>query len=199
MNSFIQTIKLLDTDQLKTVNEYIDTLPFTPNTVFGSDGNGTLDTSVRSSMGTYLFDNHPVTNIIHDALNKGLIEYKNRIIDQSHIAIDGYPVPGAFMTSSHREGIQILDYTEGQNYNWHCDASTDPNSSFYHRKISIVLYLSNNFEGGHTAFCSGSYKPSAGCALFFPSNWCFPHRSLDVTSGKKRVAVTWYYTKDLKV
>ena len=32
--------------------------------------------------------------------------------------------------------------------------------------------------------------------LFFPSNWCFPHSGQKVLSGKKRVAVTWYYVNE---
>ena len=44
MKQFIQDIRVLDVEQLKTVNEYIDTLTFT-NTVFDADGNEREDTS----------------------------------------------------------------------------------------------------------------------------------------------------------
>ena len=49
-------------------------------------------------------------------------------------------------TTCWREGIQILDYTEGQRYREHFDVATNPNNSCYHRDISIVLYLSEDFE-----------------------------------------------------
>ena len=63
----------------------------------------------------------------------------------------------------------------------------------YHRKISVILYLSNDFEGGHTKFLHKKFKPSVGHAIIFPSNWCYPHTGTLVTNGKKRIAVTWYY------
>ena len=197
MENFIQVIKILDEDQLKIVNDYIDTLKFAPNTIFsGQNGEAIADDTVRSSIGTSLEENHDATNIVHDNLNRGLLEYRERLVGLNCV-VDGYPIPGGFNTSSHREGIQVLDYVEGKKYNWHFDECTDPNQEFYHRKISIVLYLTNDFEGGTTRFRpERDYKPKAGYALYFPSNWCFMHCATPVKSGKKRVAVTWYYCKD---
>ena len=57
----------------------------------------------------------------------------------------------------------------------------------------MILYLSDEFDGGTTKFIHKEYKPPIGHALIFPSNWCFPHTGTKVTNGKKRVAVTWYY------
>jgi hypothetical protein len=198
MEQFVHPIKVLNTEELETVNAYIDTLEFNKSTTFGAD-ESVIHNEVRTSTGSVMSDEHPVTDIVHKRINECLIEYKSRIVDQLRIVEDSYPVPGAFMTSSHREGIQVLDYENGQKYSWHFDECTNPESEFYHRKISVVLYLTDGFEGGYTSFKFGQYKPPAGYALFFPSNWCFPHCSTEVTSGKKRVAVTWYYTKDLMV
>jgi len=184
MKNFIQDIRVLDDEQLKIVNEYIDTLTFKVNTIFDADGNERQDTSVRSSTGS--------------VMNTALLEYRDRLF-KSDIALDGYPIPGARETSSHREGIQVLEYTKEQKYNYHFDACTDPKSDFYHRQVSVVLYLKDDFEGGATKFKmlpEHDFRPAAGRALFFPSNWCFPHCSTPVESGKKRVAVTWYYCKD---
>ena len=198
MNDFIQPIEILTPEELKIVNEHIDTLDFHPSTVFGPDGKERVS-PIRSSLGTGLTDGHQATNILHNKFNDGLIKYKEIIIEKLGIALDSYPVPGAHMTTSHREGIQVLEYDAYQNYNWHFDAATDPKTQFCHRKISIVLYLSEGFSGGSTIFRTGKYKPRAGTALYFPSNWCFPHSSESIISGKKRVAVTWYYCNDLCV
>lgn len=199
MNNFIQQIEVLSREELKTVNEYIDTLDFGPNMIFGADGEARVDNSIRSSLGTSMTDGETATDLIHNKLNQGLEKYKQIVIDELDVALDSYPVPGASMTTSHREGIQVLEYSKEQKYSWHFDSATDPNSRFYHRQISIVLYLSEDFDGGSTVFRTGKYKPKAGTALFFPSNWCFPHSSEPVISGKKRVAVTWYYCTDLCV
>jgi len=198
MNDFIQPIEILTPEELRIVNEHIDTLNFQPNKVFGKDGEERVS-PLRSSLGTLLTDDHQATNILHNKFNDGLNRYKEIIIEKLGIALDSYPVPGAHMTTSHREGIQVLEYDKDQKYNWHFDAATDPKTQFYHRKISIVLYLSEGFSGGSTTFRTGKYKPRAGTALYFPSNWCFPHSSESIISGKKRVAVTWYYCTDLCV
>ena len=199
MNDFIQPIEILTPEELKTINDYIDTLDFEQNKIFGPGGKKVVNDKVRTSLGATLSDDHAATNLLHEKLNKGLEKYKEILINKLGIALDSYPVPGAYMTTSYREGIQSLEYTEGLDYKWHFDAATDPNSPFYHRQISIVLYLSEGFSGGSTVFRTGKYKPRAGTALFFPSNWCFPHSSEAVISGKKRVAVTWYYCNDLCV
>jgi len=195
MEQFVQAIKVLNAEELETVNAYMDTLEFHKSTTFSSDGS-LVANEVRTSTGSVMSDEHPVTDMLHKRINECLLEYKGRIVDQLGIVEDSYPVPGAFMTSSHREGIQVLEYENNQRYTWHFDECTDKESSYYHRKISVVLYLTDGFEGGSTTFKFGEYKPPAGYALFFPSNWCFPHCSTEVTSGKKRVAVTWYYTND---
>ena len=198
MKNFIQDIHVLDDEQLKIVNEYIDTLTFKVNTIFDADGNERQDTSVRSSTGSVMSDGDFATQILHEGMNTALLEYRDRLF-KSDIALDGYPIPGARETSSNREGIQVLEYTKEQKYNYHFDACTDPKSDFYHRQVSVVMYLSDDFEGGATKFKmlpEHDFRPAAGRALFFPSNWCFPHCSTPVKSGKKRVAVTWYYCKD---
>ena len=198
MEDFIQIIKILDEEQLNVVNDYIDGLYFEKNTIFGDGSKVTTDDSVRSSTGSSMVENDPATLIVHNAINDGLLTYRDKLVE-SDIVCNSYPIPGGNGTSSHREGIQVLEYTKEQNYKWHFDECTDPRSSYYHRKVSVVLYLSNDFEGGSTEFKLSSkckFKPPAGYALFFPSNWCFPHCSTPVLSGKKRVAVTWYYCKD---
>ena len=135
---------------------------------------------------------------MHKGMNNALLEYRERLI-KIHPTFDGYPVPGGFMTTSNRELIQVLEYVKNQKYTWHIDASPQPNSKEYHRKISVIIYLSDDFEGGTTKFVHQEYKPPIGHALIFPSNWCFPHTGTTVTSGRKRVAVTWYYVHDNNV
>lgn len=196
MEELIQQIKFLNKSELKKINDYIDSLTFFQNTVFDSQGKSRVDTSVRSSTGCALDESHEITNLIHEKMNESLIVYKNRL-SSYHDMFNYYPVPGGYSTNSHRESIQILEYNPDQEYKFHHDVSNDPNSKAYHRQISIVAYLNDGFEGGGTEFLHRTYKPSPGYCLVFPSNWCFPHSGQKVLSGKKRVAVTWYYVNDL--
>ncbi len=196
MNELIQAIKILNLNDIKKINKYIDTLDFQDNTVFGKPGEKSkTNTDIRSSTGTLLKEDHEITELVHTAMNKGLDEYKRRI-QKIHTNFSFYPVPGGSGTRSWREGIQVLDYKKGQEYKFHHDAATDPRLSEYHRKISIILYLQEATKGGGTSFVHLGIKPKPGYALIFPSNWCYPHAGEPVYAGKKRVAVTWYYVEN---
>lgn len=195
MNDLIQTIKVLNEEELKIINEYIDELTFQENTVFDSNGKSRVDNSVRSSLGTTMNEEHDATQLLHQKINESLLTYKEKVISINNM-FQYYPVPGGYSTTCYRELIQVLEYSSNQEYKFHHDTSNDPNSKEYHRIISIVLYLNDDFDGGGTEFPHQTYKPSPGYGLFFPSNWSFPHSGQKVLSGKKRVAVTWYYVTD---
>ena len=145
-------------------------------------------------MGASLKEEDADTLFLHERMNAGLDEYKKRV-EKIHPNFSYYPVPGAAGTKSWREGIQALDYTKGQNYRFHHDAATLPTLPEYHRKISVIVYLKEADRGGGTMFPHLTLKPKPGYGLIFPSNWSFPHSGEEVTKGKKRVAVTWYYVE----
>ena len=195
MNDLIQVIKVLDDKDLKIINDHIDTLDFISSTVFTTGGKSKEAKHWRTSTGTALNDSDDVTCLFHEKINAALVEYKERI---SLISANFkcYPVPGGYETDSYREEIQILDYSPDQEYKFHHDAATNPNIKAYHRKISIIVYLTDKFTGGHTAFPHCKYRPESGHALIFPANWCYPHAGKPVLEGKKRIAVTWYYAND---
>ena len=192
MNDLIRAIKVLNKEELKIINEYIDELTFQENTVFDSNGKSRIDTSVRSSLGTTMNEEHEATQLLHQKINESLLTYKEKVISINEM-FQYYPVPIGYSTTCYRESIQVLEYNLNQEYKFHHDTSNDPNSKEYHRIISIILYLNDEFDGGGTEFPHQTYNPSPGYGLFFPANWCFPHSGQKVLSGKKRVAVTWYY------
>ena len=201
MNELIQVVQVLTPDEVLLVNEELDKKEFIVSSigfVDGETGEPRVDSDIRSSSGCYLLDDEKAAQIMHKGMNNALLEYRERLI-KIHPTFDGYPVPGGFMTTSNRELIQVLEYVKNQKYTWHIDASPQPNSKEYHRKISVIIYLSDDFEGGTTKFVHQECKPPIGHALIFPSNWCFPHTGTTVTSGRKRVAVTWYYVHDNNV
>ena len=201
MYDLIQTLQVLTPEEVKFVNSELDKKDFVVSSIGfndGETGEPRVDSDIRSSSGCYLLDDERAAQIIHKGMNNALLEYRKRLME-IHPTFDGYPVPGGFMTTSNRELIQVLEYVKNQKYTWHTDASPQPNSKEYHRKISVILYLSEDFEGGTTEFVHKQYKPPIGHALIFPANWCYPHTGTRVTSGKKRVAVTWYYVHDNNV
>jgi len=195
MNELIQIIEILNQEELDIINSYIDELTFQENTVFDSNGKSRTDTSVRSSLGSSMNEEHLATKLLHDRINESLLVYKERVVPINSM-FQYYPVPAGYSTTCHREAIQVLEYSPDQEYKFHHDTSNDPSSKEYHRKISVVLYLNDGFVGGGTEFSHETYKPDPGYGLIFPSNWCFPHSGQKVLEGKKRVAVTWYYVND---
>lgn len=195
MNELIQSIRVLDEKELGIINKYIDSLYFQENTVFDANGKTKIDTSIRSSLGATMNEEHEATQLLHQKINESLSVYREKVIQINSI-FEYYPVPGGYDTTSYRESIQTLEYKPDQEYKFHHDVSNNPNLKEYHRQISVVLYLNDGFEGGGTEFSHQTYKPPAGYGLFFPSNWCYPHSGQKVLSGKKRVAVTWYYVTD---
>ena len=99
------------------------------------------------------------------------------------------------------ESFQIGQYPVGGHYDWHPDSSgmfvNDHNLA---RKISMVLWLNEDFEGGefefHKCYTSENIiKPSIGTMVFFPS-WMI-HRVKPVTKGVRYSAVSWILGKPL--
>ena len=194
MNELIQIIKVIDDDEVRQLNQYADDLQFEPSLVINKGEGTRIDTSVRTSMGVAVNENDIIVKNLHTKLNLALDEYKKRLEKISFIY--GYaPVPGGVNVRSWREPIQLLEYSGGQEYKMHQDISAYKNQPAHNRILSIILYLTNDFEGGRTIFTHQSFKPPVGSAIIFPSNWCFPHRGEAVTKGKKRVAVTWYFSE----
>ena len=194
MNSLIQTIKSLDKKELEKVNSFVDTLDFTPNTVFQGDNPADVDESVRTSTGCNLENSHEITGLLHDKMNDALDEYKERVLKVNDI-FGYYPIAGGSGTKSHREDIQVLHYGKGNLYKFHHDASDNIKDREFYRTLSVIMYLKTADEGGGTLFPHQSFYPKAGETLVFPSNWCYPHTGEKVTKGEKRVAVTWYYVE----
>ena len=193
MNDLIQVIKILDQDDVDKLNSHIDTLQFNQSLVFDTGGDGVkIDNFTRTSTVAPLNDNDEITQEFHEKINRGLDEYKRRLV-KIHNNFSYYPVPGGIDTRSWREGIQILQYEKSQEYKFHHDSAIRREQEQYHRQISVIVYLSEDFKGGGTSFIHTTYKPKPGYALIFPSNWCFPHAGEPVEEGRKRVAVTWYY------
>lgn len=196
MYSLIQVIPVLDNDQLEVACRLAsdDQLRFFSSTVFQSDTDSTLTqaSSARTSTSCSLPEEHALTKLLHENINNSLLVYRDRLID-IHPRFNSYPVPGGMNTTSSREQIQLIQYKQGQNYEFHYDQADNYTLKEFWRAISVVLYLKPAMVGGGTVFPHQTYYPNAGEALIFPSNWCFPHSGEKVITGTKVVAVTWYY------
>ena len=99
---------------------------------------------------------------------------------------------------SNSDPIQYTVYNQGDHYNWHTDQSP-PDHRNQVRKISMTLFLNEEYEGGELDLELGSplsedrnetFKLTRGNAIFFTSDiW---HRVRPVTSGVRKSLVAWF-------
>ena len=86
------------------------------------------------------------------------------------------------------EPLPLIRYDVGDYFNFH----TDLTSGFKSQRIStMVMYLNDDFEGGHTIFHKSnmSIKPKRGSCLVYNYNTEEPmiHRGDIITSGSKYI------------
>ena len=191
---FIQKIRIFSREEAKELDSVVrgrESL-FSQSKVLSISGG--LDTSnIRTSKDLRLEEEDPLCQALHRGVDQGLFEYTNTLMNAAPI-FERWPMACDEETVVTRENLQILWYYPGDQYVTHHDTHDCYAAKEYHRTFSTVLYLNDDFEGGGTGFLTESFKPEAGEALYFPSNWCFPHCGLPVLSGEKRVVVTWWYS-----
>ncbi|WP_342509678.1 2OG-Fe(II) oxygenase [Sporosarcina sp. FSL K6-2383] len=101
----------------------------------------------------------------------------------------------------HAEGLQILQYTPGQEYKAHYDFFSSTSKAASNNRIStLVMYLNDVEEGGETYFpkLDFSVSPQKGTAVYFEYfytneelNELTLHGGAPVISGEKWVATQW--------
>ena len=99
-------------------------------------------------------------------------------------------------------GFSLLRYRVGEYYKEHVDESprveSDSNGkiipeTLHKRKLTVIIQLNDDFEGGGLAFFHRAYKTEVkkGSVIIFPSNYLFPHEALPVTKGTRYSLITW--------
>lgn len=98
------------------------------------------------------------------------------------------------------EPPQLLRYDIGDYYHEHNDSETYKDGNLTRivpRDISILIYLSEEYEGGELEFCDlqVKIKPKKGMLIAFPSYLEFTHRVHPITSGSRYNIVSWIETE----
>jgi prolyl 4-hydroxylase len=143
--------------------------------------------SVRDSQQTWIPKNHPLAKPIFDTFSKM------------------YNIP-----VNHAEDLQVVRYNgTGQFYNQHHDSCPEDNQSCHEfvrsggqRKLTILIYLNDDYEGGHTYFSklNQRFKGNTGDAIVFHplannSSKTHPlalHGGEPCTGGEKWIANVWF-------
>jgi predicted 2-oxoglutarate/Fe(II)-dependent dioxygenase YbiX len=94
----------------------------------------------------------------------------------------------------YHEPYNALKYRAGEGYVNHYDGGTEMG-----RAISAVVYLNDNYEGGHLEFPNFKVKikPEKGMLILFPSNYAYSHIAHPIISGTKYSMVTWIHDRPL--
>ena len=96
---------------------------------------------------------------------------------------------GAYGVASEWHDVYgILKYGEGQFFTNHIDDHKD-----YHRRVSTVYYLNDNYTGGEINFprFDITFKPKANQMIVFPSTYVYNHSVSPVIEGERYAVVSW--------
>jgi hypothetical protein len=82
----------------------------------------------------------------------------------------------------------ILKYGAGQQFTNHID-----DHIMYHRRVSTVYYLNENYIGGEINFprFDITFKPKANQMIVFPSTYVYNHSVSPVIEGERYAVVSW--------
>ena len=87
------------------------------------------------------------------------------------------------------EPVQFGIYPEGGFYDWHVDQHNARLNQV--RKISMSLFLNEDYEGCEFTVGTKRMKPMARSSVVFPSNFLYPHQADVVTKGTRWSIVSW--------
>jgi hypothetical protein len=92
------------------------------------------------------------------------------------------------ISSGWHDGYSILKYGQGQQFTNHIDDHPD-----YHRRVSTVYYLNENYTGGEINFprFNVTLKPKANQMIVFPSTYVYNHSVSPVIDGERYAVVSW--------
>lgn len=157
------------------------------------------DKMQRSKIGTTREVNELRTSsslFIEESENEIVARVEKRISSVMNIPIE------------HGEGIQILQYTPGQEYKAHYDFFSPTSKVVNNNRIStLVMYLNDVEQGGETFFpkLNLSVSPQKGMAVYFEYfyndqnlNDLTLHAGAPVITGEKWVATQWMRKQKLR-
>jgi predicted 2-oxoglutarate/Fe(II)-dependent dioxygenase YbiX len=141
------------------------------------------------------FEEAPIETFLGPAVAKGVRNNSRVILDDPSLAQSFWERSEPYIPATlggHRavgvnERFRFYRYDSGQTFRWHRDGAFErPNGE--RSRITLIVYLNEDFEGGETRFENAVVKPATGLALFFIHQ--LPHEGASVTRGRKYVLRT---------
>lgn len=173
---------------IETIEDYVSN----GKLFWQSDTNKKIDEDVnKKSMSTMYIDNVRRRGLA-DALNPTETEILHeRIFDRFDrdfkLAYEKY-TQDFRVPVTQKEDYEILKYNEGNFFIDHVD-----DGLFMTRKVSIVYYFNDDYEGGEIVFprFNVEIKPKANQLALFPANYMYNHNVKEITKGTRYSMVNW--------
>ncbi len=178
---FCYWVDAFNEKELAEIEKIMTSIPLVESMISGSTG--VVDTGIRKSKVSFTLCNEN-TSWIFDRLNQIIENLNSRFFN---FDINGY------------DTLQYSEYNAADNgkYDWHMDTFIGmlPPNDFETRKLSLVLWMNDDYEGGDfELICQSLESPivipkEKGKLILFPS-FLF-HRVTPVTSGVRKSLVSW--------
>lgn len=124
----------------------------------------------------------------HEEIQKDLNLYLNNLFFEYFDPIEKDYMNYYGIFADWHDTYGILKYGEGQQFTNHIDDHPS-----YHRRISTVYYLNENYAGGEINFprFGVTLKPKANQMIMFPSTYVYNHSVSPVIKGERYAVVSW--------
>jgi hypothetical protein len=129
-----------------------------------------------------------IEEVISDSASKTFFINLNNLFFEHFDPIEKDYMQTHLIGSDWHDTYGILKYGVGQQFTNHIDDCTQ-----YHRRISTVYYLNDNYTGGEINFprFNITFKPKANQMIVFPSSYVYNHSVSPVIDGTRYAVVSW--------
>lgn len=129
-----------------------------------------------------------IEEVISDSASKTFFINLNNLFFKHFDLIEKDYMQTYLIGSDWHDTYGILRYGPGQQFTNHIDDSPK-----YHRRISTIYYLNDNYIGGEINFprFNITFKPKANQMLIFPSTYVYNHSVSPVIDGTRYAVVSW--------
>jgi predicted 2-oxoglutarate/Fe(II)-dependent dioxygenase YbiX len=152
----------------------------------GSDSTVNTKTRDTSSIGVNYLGS--INNTLSQSISETFFINLNNLFFKNFDPIEKDYMSTYGIGSDWHDSYGILKYGQGQQFTNHIDDHPS-----YHRRVSTVYYLNDNYEGGEINFprFNITFKPKANQMLIFPSTYVYNHSVSPVVKGERYAVVSW--------
>ena len=153
----------------------------------GSDATINTNTRDTQTIGVGYLGGIRDTSLIED-INELFFTNLNNIFFENFSIVERDYMATYGVSSEWHDSYGILKYGQGQKFTNHID-----DHQMYHRRISTVYYMNENYTGGEINFprFGITLKPKANQMIIFPSTYVYNHSVSPVIEGERYAVVSW--------